>query len=440
MKHIPYPSELSAGNSEDLLAAQIHDSCYIRGMNYEQTLEFLYKALPMYQRVGAMAFKKDLSNTLKLCEVLGNPQDKFKSVHVAGTNGKGSSSHSIAAVLQQAGYKTALYTSPHLKSFTERIRINGNEVGPDAIVNFVADHRALIEEIQPSFFEMTVVMAFDNFAREEVDIAVIEVGLGGRLDSTNVITPEVGLITNIGLDHTDMLGETLAEIAIEKAGIIKKDVPIVIGATQNETKDIFSKIAIERETIIEFADQVGYDISRYDLDLKGSYQKKNIPGVLSVLSKLSNLGYNISPDDIKSGLKNVISLTGLKGRWQKLGEAPLVICDTGHNMDAFDLLMRQISDITFETLHMVMGFVNDKNISSLLEMLPSNAHMYFCKANVPRAMDLDSLRAAAKSFFPHATYISDVNQALNTARASAKPNDLIFVGGSTFVVAELDNL
>jgi dihydrofolate synthase / folylpolyglutamate synthase len=409
-------------------------------MNYEQTLEFLFKSLPMYQRVGAMAFKKDLTNTLKLCEALGNPQNKFKSVHIAGTNGKGSSSHSIAAVLQSAGYKTGLYTSPHLKSFTERIRINGNEIDRAAVVQFVEDNKVVIERIKPSFFEMTVAMAFDYFAKQKVDIAIIETGLGGRLDSTNVITPELSLITNISLDHTDMLGNTLEAISIEKAGIIKHSTPVVIGTSQKETSDVFLKTAADNESAITFADQCDINTSNINLDLKGEAHLKNIPGIIESLEILKKKGFVFSDEELLHGLANVQELTGLKGRWQTINNSPLTICDTGHNVDAFKYIINQIASLNFNQLKLVLGFVDDKNITDLLKMLPKNAIVCFCVANVPRAMSFDKLKPIAQAFFPDAIYIKDVNSAIRITQENANDDDFVFVGGSTFVVAEIENL
>ena len=409
-------------------------------MNYEQTLEFLFSSLPMYQRVGAIAYKKDLTNTIMLCEALGNPQDKFKSVHIAGTNGKGGSSHSIAAVLQSAGYKTGLYTSPHLKSFTERIRINGIEIGQLAVVQFVQENKAVIESIKPSFFEMTVAMAFDHFAKEEVDIAIIETGLGGRLDSTNVINPEVCLITNISLDHTEMLGDTLEAIAFEKAGIIKPAVPIVIGATQKETSQVFNETSSIRKSEITFADQNDVQFSNNDLDLKGEAQLKNIPGILTTLRILKSKGFEYSDEELQRGLSNVQAITGLKGRWQTINILPLTICDTGHNVDAFKYIIHQISLMNFNQLHLILGFVDDKNVAALLDMLPKDANVCFCVANVPRAMKFEVLEPIAKIFFPDAKYIKDVNEAIKETQNQASDNDFIFVGGSTFVVAEIENL
>jgi dihydrofolate synthase/folylpolyglutamate synthase len=394
----------------------------------------------MYQRIGNSAFKKDLTNTLMLCEALGNPQNEFKSIHIAGTNGKGSSSHMIASVLQSAGYKVGLYTSPHLKSFTERIRINGRPISEEGVVDFVARLKPTIDQVQPSFFEMTVAMAFDYFRNEEVDVAVIEVGLGGRLDSTNIITPEISLITNIGFDHMDMLGDTLEKIAFEKAGIIKDSVPVVIGETQTETRSVFLKIVKERNANITFADQFGLNWQEYDLDLFGSYQQKNIKGVLVTLNKLKNLGWKITEENIKEGLAEVRSKTGLKGRWQQLAESPLIICDTGHNKEAFDYIIPQIEATPYQQLFMVLGFVNDKKLDELIPKLPKGAHFVFCEAKVPRAMKLDQIKTLTEPFALNAEYVLDVNEAIQLAKSKANKDDMIYIGGSTFVVAEIEGL
>jgi dihydrofolate synthase/folylpolyglutamate synthase len=409
-------------------------------VNYQQTLDYLFSALPMYQRIGNSAFKKDLTNTLMLCEALGNPQNEFKSIHIAGTNGKGSSSHMIASVLQSAGYKVGLYTSPHLKSFTERIRINGRPISEEGVVDFVARLKPTIDQVQPSFFEMTVAMAFDYFRNEEVDVAVIEVGLGGRLDSTNIITPEISLITNIGFDHMDMLGDTLEKIAFEKAGIIKDSVPVVIGETQTETRSVFLKIVKERNANITFADQFGLNWQEYDLDLFGSYQQKNIKGVLVTLNKLKNLGWKITEENIKEGLAEVRSKTGLKGRWQQLAESPLIICDTGHNKEAFDYIIPQIEATPYQQLFMVLGFVNDKKLDELIPKLPKGAHFVFCEAKVPRAMKLDQIKTLTEPFALNAEYVLDVNEAIQLAKSKANKDDMIYIGGSTFVVAEIEDL
>lgn len=406
-------------------------------MNYQEALDFLFNALPMYQRVGNTAFKKDLTNTLALCEALDNPQHKFKSIHVAGTNGKGSSSHMLAAILQAAGYKVGLYTSPHLKSFTERIRINGTPIAESAVEGFVNTHKADIDRITPSFFEMTVAMAFDHFAKEKVDIAIIEVGLGGRLDSTNVITPEVSLITNIGFDHMDMLGDTLAQIAFEKAGIIKPGVPVVISEKQQETGPVFEKITLERNSRLIYADELE---TLPSTDLQGDYQKKNISGVLKVVDILCAGDWKISNEAIVFGFANIVSLTGLKGRWQVLCNKPLTVCDTGHNKEAFNFILNQISLTRKGVLHMVLGFVQNKNVSDLLSMIPAGTRITFCQSTVPRAMKLEDVKSIAEPLEIEANYIANVNDAIAWVQEQAHPNDFIFVGGSTFVVAEINDL
>ena len=413
---------------------------YIRAMNYAEALDFLYGNLPMYQNMGKTAFKKDLTNTIRLCEGMNNPQYAFKSVHVGGTNGKGSSSHMLASVLQEAGYKTGLYTSPHLKDFTERIRVNGQPISEENVIGFVEDHHTLIQEIEPSFFEMTVVMAFDYFRREKVDVAIIEVGLGGRLDSTNVIIPEVALITNIGYDHMDMLGNTLELIAGEKAGIIKPQVSVIIGTTQPETQEVFSRTARERNAPLTFADQQDWNREAYPPDLKGNYQKQNLPGVLSTIKELQEQGWTVTDKNISKGLSQVVANTGLKGRWQTLSESPLTICDTGHNIDGVKLIVEQIRQLTYKRLFLVLGFVNDKNVAEILSMFPSDAQYVFCQSKVPRAMPLATLKTLTSNIGIEGEAVADVNEALHYARQQAGPDDLIFVGGSTFVVAELEEL
>ena len=394
----------------------------------------------MYQRVGNVAFKKDLTNTIKLCEAVNNPQHKFKSVHVAGTNGKGSSSHMLASVFQSAGYKVGLYTSPHLKSFTERIRINGQPIPEQNVVDFVTRIQPTIDEIHPSFFEMTVAMAFDYFAEEQVDIAIIEVGLGGRLDSTNIITPELSLITNIGFDHMDMLGNTLQEIAFEKAGVIKLNFPVVIGESQNETTPVFTEKAKEMNSELVFADQEPLNTSEYSLDLPGTYQTKNIKGVLAAVDMLRNKGWKISEEALTNGLANVRTQTGLKGRWQILSEAPLTVCDTGHNKEAFDYIIPQIESSSFEKLYMVLGFVNDKKLDTLIPCLPAQAEFIFCEAKVPRAMKLERIEELVSPYGLKADFVQDVNEAIALAKSKATKNDMIYIGGSTFVVAEIEAL
>jgi dihydrofolate synthase/folylpolyglutamate synthase len=425
-------------------------------MLYQQALEYLYNNLPMFQRVGAIAYKENLDNTVALCEALGNPHKKIKSIHVAGTNGKGSSSHMLAAILQSCGYKTGLYTSPHLKEFTERIKINGSEIKKDFVVSFVERIKPSIEKIQPSFFEITVAMAFDYFAASEVDIAVIEVGLGGRLDSTNVITPLVSLITNISYDHKDILGDTLAKIASEKAGIIKRNIPVVISERQAEVEHVFMAKAKEQQAYIQFAsDQYSLVENRDAFDiykdgkvyiqelrpqLKGIYQQKNILGVIVAVEQLQKLDWKIDVLTIRKGIEQVIDLTGLKGRWQKLGDNPLIICDTGHNEAGVQEVLKQLSTQTFNRLHIVWGMVKDKDSMPVLQLLPTNASYYFCQATIPRAMDAGELARLANSIGLTGTTIPDVNQAIEAAKKNSHADDLIFIGGSTFVVAEIDGL
>ena len=429
-------------------------------MNYQQTLDYLYSQLPMFTRDGPSAFKKDLTNTLALCERLDNPQNKFKSVHVGGTNGKGSTSHMLAAILQVAGYKTGLYTSPHLLDFRERIRINGEMISEQLVIDFVAEHKPDFEEIKPSFFEMTVAMAFDVFARERVDIAVIEVGLGGRLDSTNVITPLVSVITNIGWDHTNMLGNTLQLIAGEKAGIIKPHIPVIIGEYQPEVDQIFVDKAKEQESPISFAsrqweveekDEPGMEsleitVTRKDsrpktldlqLDLSGTYQLKNVKAVLSTVEELRKQGYTISDEHVQTALHQVKKITGLHGRWEILSHNPLVICDTGHNPEGITEVLKNIESINHDHLHFVMGVVNDKDISKILAMLPKEATYYFCKPDIPRGLDAENLKQQAAGFGLNGVAYPSVKAALKEARSVAVLNDLVFVGGSTFVVAEI---
>lgn len=409
----------------------------------------------MFQRVGAVAYKKDLVNTLTLCKTLGNPHTKFKSIHIAGTNGKGSSSHMLAAILQSAGYKTGLYTSPHLKNFTERIKVNGHEITRQFVVDFVNRIQSDLEKISPSFFETTVAMAFDYFANEKVEVAVIEVGLGGRLDSTNVITPEISLITNISWDHADLLGDTLPKIAAEKAGIIKPGVPVVISERQPPVQSVFENKANEMHSAITFASN-HYDIAslgqgrfsvqhqnnrmEVELELKGSYQQKNLAGVLAVTDEIRKLGFEISEQNITEGLKKTVTLTGLKGRWQKLGENPWVVCDTGHNEAGIREVLNQIAQQKFNQLHIVWGMVKDKDPGRILKLLPANARYYFCEAKIPRALPADMLKEKAAGYGLVGESVQDVNEAIARARQRASSKDLIFIGGSTFVVAEIENL
>jgi dihydrofolate synthase / folylpolyglutamate synthase len=424
--------------------------------NYHEAVEYLYRNLPLFQRIGPPALKYDLGNTIRLCEAFGNPQHEFKSVHIAGTNGKGSTAHMLASVFQSAGYKTGLYTSPHLKSFTERIRVNGHEIEQQFVVDFVNELLPVIEPVKPSFFEITVVMAFRYFALMNVDIAMIEVGLGGRLDSTNVIDPELSIITNIGMDHVDLLGDTLEKIAREKAGIIKTGIPVVISERQAEVSAVFIAAAEERKSPILFASDrfsthplpTGFEIHKGEniflenmvMDLTGSYQRQNVVGVVQALELLRQKGYTITDDNINVGLRHVAGLTGLKGRWQQLQERPLIFCDTGHNPEGIAHVMSQIRTYTYENLHLVLGFTSDKNVDEVMALLPKDACYYFCQANIPRAMDAETLRNKASAWNLSGIVIRDVNKAIEYAKRSANASDFIFVGGSTFVVAEIENL
>lgn len=427
-------------------------------MTYLQTLDYLYSRLPMFTRIGAAAMKKDLHNTIVMCENLGNPQNKFKTIHVAGTNGKGSTSHMLAAVLQKAGYKTGLYTSPHLKDFRERIRINGEMISESFVTSFTASQQQLIESISPSFFEVTVAMAFDYFATENVDVAIIEVGLGGRLDSTNIITPELSVITNISFDHVNLLGNTLPEIAAEKAGIIKPGIPVVIGEKQEETASVFIEKARQTSSSLVFANtvlKVGDTkhegrllvTSVYEgekclfkdlkLDLSGTYQLKNVLTVIESVKMLNKLGFVISDEAICNALENTVKITGLQGRWQILGEHPLVICDTGHNLAGIQEVLANINATPHDQLHIVIGMLKDKDVTSVLELLPENAKYYFCQPDLERAMPAKELAEKASVFNLQGQVYQTVNSALSFAKTSAKPADMIFIGGSTFIVAEV---
>ena len=389
----------------------------------------------MYQRIGAAAYKVDLSNTIKLVEYLKNPQNNFKSVHVAGTNGKGSTSHMLASILQEAGYKVGLYTSPHLKDFRERIKLNGKMISEKSVVDFVKNHQSFFEENQLSFFEMTVGLAFDFFKNEEVDIAIIEVGLGGRLDSTNIITPEVSVITNIGLDHTRFLGETLAEIAAEKAGIIKSNIPVVIGEYLEDTKPVFiNKATIEKSPII-FVEKE--DIPDFETDLLGNYQVKNCKTACATINILKQKGWSISNKNIEDGFLNVFKNTGLKGRWQILNDNPKVICDTAHNKEGLSIVMEQLSNSFYNQLHIVLGVVDDKNLDTILPLFPKDAIYYFCKPDVVRGLSEIELKRNAKIFHLNGEIYTSVKEAYKNAISAYNEKDLIYVGGSTFVVAEV---
>ena len=428
-------------------------------MTYQQTIEYLFSRLPMYSRIGAAAFKKDLTNTITLCEHLGNPHHKFKCIHVAGTNGKGSVSHMLAAILQTAGYKTGLYTSPHLKDFRERIKLNGVEINEKFIIDFTENIKPLIEEIEPSFFEITVAMAFDYFAKQEVDVAVVEVGLGGRFDSTNIITPELSVITNIGWDHMNILGDSLEKIAFEKAGIIKANVPVVIGETISATKQVFDKIASEKkspmhlatqernvagwkwekhELIVEIAEKGKTDHKKYHLDLPGIYQSKNLLTILEACSVLKDMEYDIDENDIRQGLQKTKKLTGLHGRWEIIHENPTIVLDVGHNEDGIKQITQQIELTTHHDLHIIIGMVKDKEIDTVLSLLPPSANYYFTQAHIPRALPAETLKEKAVEFNLKGKVIPDVNEAIKEVRSKAHKDDLILVCGSVFLVGEVN--
>lgn len=429
-------------------------------MDYKETISWMFSQLPMYQRVGQAAYKADLKNTVAILAALGNPEKGIKAIHIAGTNGKGSVSHMIASVLQEAGYKTGLYTSPHLKDFRERIKINGQLIPENKVIDFVESHKDTFEQISSSFFEMTVGMAFDYFAKEKVDYAVIETGLGGRLDSTNLCNPIISIITNIGIDHTAFLGNTIEEIASEKAGIIKSETQVVIGKHQTKTDSTFIKKASELNAPIVFAEDImelrpfqsddenfqTYDVWYKNIEyinslkspLIGNYQKENICTALASIELLRDkIELNIGIDNIIAGMENVINNTGFYGRWQKIGKNPTTICDTGHNIDGIKSIIEQLGDLKYNHLHFVLGMVNDKDIFGILTMFPKNATYYFCKPDIPRGLDEEILAESGfKAGLVGLTYNS-VNQALHSAKNNAGVNDLIFVGGSTFVVAEV---
>ncbi|MDA3816620.1 MAG: bifunctional folylpolyglutamate synthase/dihydrofolate synthase [Prolixibacteraceae bacterium] len=425
-------------------------------MNYAQTIDFLYTQLPMFQRTGPAAYKNNLDNTHALDRMFVHPHHGIKTIHVAGTNGKGSVSHIMASILQSAGYKVGLYTSPHLLDFRERIKINGQMISEEDVCRFVEkfQQKNKVEKLEPSFFELTVMMAFDYFARQKVDVAVIEVGLGGRLDSTNIINPEVGVITNISPDHTNLLGKTIPEIAAEKAGIIKQNTPVVIGETQAESQDVFITKAKEKHAPIHFADQeylltqTGSELQfssecsliyrNLTCDLKGNYQLKNITTALCAMQILyKQKVFNINADAVKNGLNNVVKNTGLYGRWQQIGSNPKIICDTGHNQDGIKNITAQFKQEQYKNLHVVFGTVNDKDLSLILPLLPDDATYYFTKADISRALDEHILREKAKKFQLKGLAYPNVKEALEAARAAASENDMIFVGGSTFIVAEV---
>ena len=403
-------------------------------MTYQETTTWLFNQLPMFQMQGASAYKKDLTNTLLLVKHLQHPETKFKSIHVAGTNGKGSTSSMIASILQEAGYKVGLYTSPHLKDFRERIRINGEMISEDFVVDFVAQNKSFFEDNQLSFFEMTVGLAFDYFAKEQVDGAVVEVGMGGRLDSTNVISPLVSVITNIGFDHTQFLGDTLPKIAAEKAGIIKSNVPVVIGEYSEETKPVFITKAKSENAPIYFA-QDNPEVT-YECALLGDYQMHNKKTVLQTIELLQSQ-YNIEENHIKLGFKNVVQNTGLLGRWQILNQKPFTVCDTAHNSHGLKIVLNQIQKHQFETLHIVLGVVNDKDLDSILPLFPKNANYYFCKPNVPRGLNPEIFQKKATEFGLYGQVFNSVSEAYTEVLNLANNSDFIYIGGSTFVVAEI---
>ncbi|MDO9257264.1 MAG: folylpolyglutamate synthase/dihydrofolate synthase family protein [Bacteroidales bacterium] len=430
-------------------------------MTYQKTLAYLFKQLPMFHRIGAAAYKADLSNTIALCKILGNPEKEFKSIHIAGTNGKGSTSHFLASVLQESGNKTGLFTSPHLKDFRERIRINGKMISKRDVTSFVEQHQSDFNNIEPSFFEWTFALAVWYFAKENVDIAVMETGMGGRLDSTNVVKPVVTVITNIGLDHTQFLGTTLNAIAHEKAGIIKPGIPVVIGETHEETELIFDEFAQRLHCKITFADQhillnkTHFTKHRppllaaeyhsvltsgsYQLlsPLSGKYQLKNLATTLCIIENLVQSGWQIDKKYILQGIRKVVKNTGLMGRWQTISRNPLTIADIGHNPDGINEVLEQIALTPHEKLHFVIGVVNDKDIRTMLSKLPKDASYYFCKADIPRGLDAEELAKLAEAFSIKGKTYTSVREALKAATIASEPNDLVMVGGSAFVVAEV---
>ncbi len=428
--------------------------------NYSETVEYLFSRLPMFSRIGPAAYKADLTNTIALCKALGDPQKKLKSIHIAGTNGKGSVSHMLAATLQTAGLKTGLYTSPHLKDFRERIKINGVMVEEEFVIDFTKRIQPIIDEIDPSFFEITVAMAFEYFVQQNVDIAVLEVGLGGRLDSTNIVTPELSIITNIGRDHMNLLGDTIEKIANEKAGIIKEGIPVIIGETLNETRPIFLEKASSLNAPIVFASEKYWvadwkiqnhslNVSvaeselddshkKYQLDLTGLYQVKNLLVVIEAISQLHKAGWQVTPNHLHEALPQVKKLTGLHGRWEVVQQNPTVVFDVGHNEDGIKQIVQQLELTNFDFLHIVLGFVKDKEVASVVELLPKNATYYFTKAQIPRAMSEKELATLGKQAGLNGKAYYEVNFALKEALSKAQPNDLILVCGSVFLVGEVN--
>jgi dihydrofolate synthase/folylpolyglutamate synthase len=422
-------------------------------MTYDETVTYLFNCAPPFQQVGGAAYKEGLSTTIALDNHLGNPHRKFRTIHVAGTNGKGSTSHTLAAILQESGYKVGLYTSPHLIDFRERMRVNGTPASKKYVTDFVEKHRAFFEPLQPSFFELTTAMAFNYFAEQNVDVAIIEVGLGGRLDCTNIITPELCIITNISPDHTQFLGNTLQEIASEKAGIIKNGIPVIIGETTTETKEVFARKAKESNAPIIFAEEEalltaatpmdnGYRYSstvfgEFCGELGGDYQQKNTNTLLSAINILRNSGFAITEESLRKGFTNVCKLTGLMGRWQKIQENPRVICDAGHNIGGIKYITEQLARVDCRELRIVFGMVNDKDITSVLKMMPKNAEYYFTQASIKRAMQADDLKNMAERFGLMGNSHPNVKEALEAALSDSSDDDFIFVGGSCFIVADL---
>lgn len=428
-------------------------------MTYQETINYLFTRLPMFSRIGAAAIKKDLYNTIALCEALNDPYKQFKSIHVAGTNGKGSVSHMLAAILQTAGYKTGLYTSPHLHDFRERIKVNGEMISKEFVINFTKEIQPLIEKLEPSFFEITVAMAFEYFKQQNIDVAVIEVGLGGRLDSTNIITPELSIITNIGWDHMNLLGDSLEEIAFEKAGIIKQSIPVVVGETLPETKPVFEEKASMMQAPLYFAYTEFYVMSKksvdhqltvdvqerstkhkfqYTLDLPGVYQTKNIVTVLSSVRQLQQQGWKIAEEHIQTALASSKQINGLHGRWELIHERPTVVMDVGHNEDGVKQIVAQLNESSYNKLHIVIGMVKDKEIEKVLALLPKDADYYFTKAHIPRALPETDLQKRAAVFQLEGKSFENVNTAIGTALQNAAADDLILVCGSVFLVGEVD--
>ena len=429
-------------------------------MNYQQALDYLYNQLPMYSRIGAKAFKADLKNTLTLCSFLGNPQDKIKTIHIAGTNGKGSVSHILSAILTQSAYKTGLYTSPHLQDFRERIKIDGEMISQEYVIEFLEKIKLIANEIQPSFFELTFAMSLDYFASQKVEVAVIETGLGGRLDSTNIVSPLLSIITNIGMDHMDILGDTKEKISFEKAGIIKPSVPVIIGESIPETKIVFERKAQETHSPIYFAQDL-YKVTKtdyhptflgltvlseknkkekcYHLDLNGLYQQKNLVTVLGALDILKPI-FHLKEEDILKALSQVKKLTGFHGRWEVIHQDPMMIMDVAHNEDGIRQVFQQITKTDFDQLHIVIGMVKDKDIQKVLVQLPKNAQYYFTQAQIPRALDAFELKEKANAHQLNGTAYPSVNEAVQAALKKLSPNDLLLICGSVFIVAEVDEL